>query len=91
MLIDAKAALSAVAKGRTGSYAFRTTLGEVNASLLATGTVLRPLYVPCEDNPADAPSRGRRKRPLVRRAGKPVRLCKQLWKLRHNCVALRRG
>ena len=33
----------------------------------ATDTLLRPVYIPSEDNPADAPSRGRRRRPMARR------------------------
>ena len=59
MLIDAKAALCAVAKGRTNAPAFHHTLRSINALLLATNTLLRPGYVPSEDNPADAPSHSR--------------------------------
>ena len=70
VLVDAKAVLSAVAKGRSGSPAFRRPLGSVNAHLLATNSLLRLLYIPSEDNPADDPSRGRRRRPLVRGAAK---------------------
>ena len=36
------------------------------ALLMASGTLLRPLYIPSEDNPADHPSRGRRRRPPLR-------------------------
>ena len=76
MLIDAKASLSVVAKDRTNAHAFFTTLCSINAHLLVSNTLLRPLYVPSEDNPADAPSRGRRRRPVDRRvlkkAGKPT-------------------
>ena len=67
MLIDAEAVLSAIAKGRAGSPAFRGTLCSINAHLLASNTLLRPVYIPSEDNPADAPSRGRRRRPVTRR------------------------
>ncbi len=67
MLIDAKAALCAVAKGRTNAPAFHRSLCSIDALLLATNTLLRPVYVPSEDNPADAPSRGRRRRPATRR------------------------
>ena len=62
MLIDAKAVLSAIAKGRTGFSAFRRTLASLNAHLLAADILLRPVYIPSEDNPADAPSRGVRMR-----------------------------
>ncbi len=58
MLIDAKAAWAAVAKGRTGSPLFRPTFCSINALLLASDTLLRPVYIPSEDNPADAPSHG---------------------------------
>ena len=67
MLIDAKAALCAVAKGRTNTPAFHKTLCSIDALLLASNLLLRPVYIPSEDNPADAPSRGRRRRPIDRR------------------------
>ena len=66
MLIDAKAALCAVAESRTNAPAFHPTLCSINALLLATDALFRPVYVPSEDNPADAPSRGRRRRPTDR-------------------------
>ena len=66
-LIDAKAALSAVAKGRSGSPTFDGTLCSIMSLLLATGCLLRGIYIPSEDNPADHPSRGRRRRPPGRR------------------------
>ena len=37
-------------------------LRHIGALLLATNTLLRPVYVPTEHNPADAPSRGKRRR-----------------------------
>ncbi len=66
LLVDAKAALGAVAKGRTSAPAFRGPLCAINALLPATDSLLRPVCVPSEDNPADAPSRGRRRRPADR-------------------------
>jgi len=66
-LIDAKAALAAVAKGRTGSPSWRPTLAAVNAHFLASNILFRPLYIPSEDNPSDGASRGRRRRPDTRR------------------------
>ena len=84
MLIDAKAALCAVAKGRTNAPAFHKTLCSINALLLATNKLLRQVYVPSEDNPADAPSRGCRRRPGTRRVlkkpgfSKPQRRVHQL-------------
>jgi len=76
MLVDAKAALAAVAKGRSGSVAFRCTLGYINSCLLATNCLLRVVYIPSEDNPADAPSRGKRPRVSVRGLDRPPRYSK---------------
>ena len=76
MLVDAKAVLTAVAKGRSGSAAFRCTLGYINSCLLATNCLLRVVYIPSEDNPADAPSRGKRPRVSVRGLGRPPRYSK---------------
>ena len=76
LLVDAKAALGAVAKGRMNAPAFHGPLCSVNALLLASNTLLRPVYVPSEDNPADAPSRGRRRRPVTRRVLKKPGFCK---------------
>ena len=66
-LIDAKAVLSALAKGRTGSSAMRCPVCAISAHLLACDILLRPVYVPSEDMPADGPSRGIRKRPIHRK------------------------
>ena len=66
-LIDAKAALSAVAKGRSGAPEWEGTMCAIMALLLASGALMRPLYIPSEDNPADHPSRGRRRRPPIRK------------------------
>jgi len=66
LLIDAKAELCAIAKGRSGAHQFRRTLPHICALLFASDTLLRPIYVPSEDNPADGPSRGHRRRPIVR-------------------------
>ncbi len=76
LLVDAKAALGAVAKGRTNTPAFHNTLCSINALLLASNSLQRPVYVPSEDNPADAPSRGRRRRPAERRVLKKPGFCK---------------
>ncbi len=86
MLIDAKAALCAVAKGRTNAPAFHQTLCSIDAVLLATNTLLRPVYVPSEDNPADAPIRGRRSRPVDRRVLKKPGFSKVRRRLYHLCV-----
>ncbi len=80
LLVDAKAALCATAKGRSGSFAFRRPLASLGAHALAAGVLLRCLYVPSEDNPADAPSRGRRKRPHRKCVQKPRRWPRTLQK-----------
>ena len=67
LLIDSKAALSAVAKGRFGAPKWEGTMCAIMAFLLASGALLRPLYILSEDHPADQPSRGRRRRPPIRR------------------------
>lgn len=58
MLIDAKAIIGAVAKGRSSSGTLRRQIARISALLLATDTALHPVYVPSEHNPADGPSRG---------------------------------
>ncbi len=97
MLIDAKAALSAVCKGRSGSYALRRPLASIGAHVMATGTLLRCLHVPSEDNPADGLSRGKRKRPSRRRVLKSHghskldrKLHKHVTSLRPACELMRR-
>ena len=58
LLVDAKAVLGAVAKGRSSSRLLRKIIARISALCLATDTTLHLLYVPSEHNPADAPSRG---------------------------------
>ena len=89
-LIDAKAALCAVAKGRTGSPVFNSTLCSIMALLLATGCLIRPLYIPSEDNPADHPSRGKRRRPISRKVLKKKALTKPEQRLGRIHADLRR-
>lgn len=57
-LVDAKAALCACSKGRSGSPQFRRTLLRINTLCLGLPLLPRYLYIPTEDNPADDPSRG---------------------------------
>ena len=72
VLIDAKAVLGAATKGRTSAPCIRGVLRRLGATLLAANCLLRLVYVPSEENPADAPSRGvkkstgKRKRDAVR-------------------------
>ena len=89
-LIDAKAALCAVAKGRSGSAVFNGTLCSISALLLATGCLMRPLYIPSEDNPADHPSRGRRRRPAAKKVLKKQGFSKPERRLNRALGQLRR-
>lgn len=59
LLVDAKAILGAVAKGRSSARSLRRIVARISTLCLATNTTLQLLYVPSEHNPADAPSRGK--------------------------------
>ena len=65
LLVDAQAVLGAVSKGRSSSASLRREIMRIAALQLVGGLLLKLVYVPSEDNPADAPSRGivRRWRP----------------------------
>jgi len=79
MLVDAKAVLGAVARGRTSAPSLRRAVTRA-ASLVIGGDILLHLaYVPSEDNAADAPSRGKR---LQRRAAATPVPCK--WSPTHD-------
>ena len=71
LLVDAQAVLGAVAKGRSSSPSLQREIMRIAALQLVGGILLKLVYVPSEDNPADAPSRG-----VVRR-----------WRPRKNCIA----
>lgn len=62
ILVDAKAALLGATKGRSSSPDWLHVLRQLAAEVLAAGLHLHLLYVPSEDNPADAPSRWRPRR-----------------------------
>ena len=66
VLVDAKTVLCAAAKGRSSSPGLLRILRRLAALVFAGDLLLRLVYVPSEDNPADAPSRG-----VVRRAARP--------------------
>jgi len=69
--IDATAVLAVMLKGRSSAPTLRRTVRAVAAHCLGGDVLLLPLWVPTRFNPADKPSRGIRRRPAVRRAGKP--------------------
>jgi hypothetical protein len=58
LLIDAQSVLGATAKGRSSAPTLRREVRHISALLLAGDLLYKPVYVPSEDNPADAPSRG---------------------------------
>ena len=85
--IDAKAVLYAVLKGRSSAPTFSPIVRRVAAHCLAGDLMIYPLYVPSESNAADAPSRGARKRPAVRRE-----MQKPKWsRLKRHCHRLKRS
>jgi len=71
--IDATAVLAAVLKGRTSAPSLRRSIRALAAHCLGGDLLLLPLWVPSRFNPADKPSRGVRRRPVTRRAGKPYK------------------
>ena len=58
LLVDALAVRGAVAKGRSSAPSLRREVMWISALVLAGDLLLKLVYVPSEDNPADAPSRG---------------------------------
>lgn len=60
ILVDAKAVLGAAAKGRTSAPGMRSVIRAIGAHALACDLLVRLVYIPSEDNPADCPSRGRK-------------------------------
>ena len=61
-LVDAKAILCAASKGRTSAASIRNDLRKIAALTIAGDLHMHYVYVPSEDNPADAPSRGVRRK-----------------------------
>ena len=61
-LVDAKAVLGALAKGRSSSNTLKLEVRRISALTLAGNFLMKYVYIPSEDNPADAPSRGIKQR-----------------------------
>ena len=58
ILIDAQSVLGAVRKGRSLTPSLKREIRFIGSLVLAGDLLLRCLYIPSEDNPADAPLRG---------------------------------
>ena len=58
LLVDARAVLGAVRKGRSSAPTIAREVRRISAHVLAGDLLLKVAYVPSEENPADAPSRG---------------------------------
>jgi len=70
LAIDAQAILHVVLKGRTSAGTLGRTTCSIAAHCMAGDLLVYPLWVPSKANPADAPSRGKRRRPVARRLDK---------------------
>jgi len=60
LLVDAKAVIGAVARGRSSAPSIRRAIMRTAALAIGGDLLLHVVYVPSEENPADAPSRGKR-------------------------------
>ena len=80
LLVDATAVCGALAKGRSSSPTLKRELMKIGALAIAGDLWLRVVYVPSEDNPSDAPSRGVVRRWLSSpRPQKPLIAKKQVY------------
>jgi hypothetical protein len=68
LLVDAQAVLGAAAKGRTSACSIKRDLRKIAALTLASDMFAAYVYIPSEENPADAPSRGVVKKITKKRA-----------------------
>ena len=89
LLIDARAVLGAVAKGRSSARTIRRNLMRIAALVLAGDLLVHVAYIPSEDNPADTPSRGVREKWRRHRQGiapvKKPHLKRTLSPIAHSC------
>ena len=60
ILVDAQAVLGAAARGRSSAGTIKREIRRYGALVLGGDLLVRLIYVPSEDNPGDAPSRGKR-------------------------------
>ena len=76
--IDAQAVLGAVKKGRSSKPTFKRQITRLAATCLAADLQLLTVWVPSAHNPADAPSRGKRRRPDIRNPARVIRTVAKL-------------
>ena len=60
LLVDAQAVLGAAARGRSSAQSIKRTIRRYGALVLGGDLLARLVYIPSEDNPADAPSRNKK-------------------------------
>ncbi|CAE7517435.1 unnamed protein product, partial [Symbiodinium natans] len=72
-LVDAKAVVGAASKGRSSAHAFLKVLRSAAAYTLGADILPRIVYIPSESNPADGPSRGKRRRRAANRSARKPR------------------
>ena len=58
LLVDAQAVMGAVAKGRSSARCLTRDVAHIGALAMAGDLILKLVYIPSEDNPEDAPTRG---------------------------------
>ena len=66
ILVDAKTVIGSATKGRSSARLLRAGRRSYAAHVLAAGPLPHLLYIPSESNPADAPSRGARRRAVIK-------------------------
>ena len=72
VLVDAQAVLGAAAKGRTSAGSISLDVKRIAVVIFSSDILPSYVYIPSEDNPADAPSRNVKTRKLGKRGTRPV-------------------
>ena len=72
MLVDAQAVLGAAAKGRTSAGSISLDMKRIAVVTYSSDILLSYVYIPSEDNPADAPSRNVKTTQFGKRGARPV-------------------
>ena len=71
ILVDAQAILGAAAKGRSSARSINLDMKRIAVVTFSADLLAAYVYVPSEDNPADAPSRNVKTRKFGKRTGRP--------------------